>query len=108
IGQLFAAMKRMQTGLATTVTGMRDSSDAIHTAAREIAAALQQNPADAKGLNCLADFVRLHPPAAGLEGDAVPPWMRNASAAAAARVPPTLGGAPSQFAGKPYERMSSY
>jgi len=38
IGQLFAAMKRMQAGLATTVTGMRDSSDAIHTAAREIAA----------------------------------------------------------------------
>ncbi|RQR29700.1 methyl-accepting chemotaxis protein [Burkholderia sp. Bp9142] len=38
IGQLFAAMKRMQAGLAATVTGMRDSSDAIHTAAREIAA----------------------------------------------------------------------
>ncbi|WP_175952068.1 hypothetical protein [Burkholderia sp. BCC0405] len=76
--------------------------------ANDIAAALQQNPADAKGLNCLADFVRLHPPAAGLESDPVPPWLRNASAASATRIPPTLGGAPSQFPGKPYERMSSY
>ncbi|MCA8276563.1 hypothetical protein LGN17_29175 [Burkholderia sp. AU30280] len=76
--------------------------------ANDIAAALQQNPADAKGLNCLADFVRLHPPAAGLESDPVPPWMRNASAASATRIPPALGGAPSQFPGKPYERMSSY
>ncbi|NHL71142.1 hypothetical protein EIB72_32715 [Burkholderia ambifaria] len=89
-------------------SGARNDDGYVCPSAREIAAALQQNPADAKGLNCLADFVRLHPPAAGLEGDAVPPWMRNASAAAAARVPPTLGGAPSQFAGKPYERMSSY
>ncbi|WP_175970617.1 hypothetical protein [Burkholderia sp. BCC0322] len=76
--------------------------------ANDIAAALQQNPADAKGLNCLADFVRLHPPAAGLESDPVPPWLRNASAASTTRIPPTLGGAPSQFPGKPYERMSSY
>ncbi|WP_175675768.1 hypothetical protein [Burkholderia ambifaria] len=89
-------------------SGARNDDGYVCPSAREIAAALQQNPADAKGLNCLADFVRLHPPAAGLEGDAVPPWMRNASAAAATRVPPTLGGAPSQFAGKPYERMSSY
>ncbi|HHY6929989.1 TPA: hypothetical protein ACV4T7_003930 [Burkholderia ambifaria] len=89
-------------------SGARNDDGYVCPSAREIAAALQQNPADAKGLNCLADFVRLHPPAAGLESDAVPPWMRNASAAAATRVPPTLGGAPSQFAGKPYERMSSY
>ncbi|NIF41391.1 hypothetical protein F3J14_10915 [Burkholderia sp. Tr-862] len=88
--------------------GARNEDGYVCPSAREIAAALQQNPADAKGLNCLADFVRLHPPAAGLESDPVPPWMRNASAAAATRVPPTLGGAPSQFAGKPYERMSSY
>ncbi|WP_175703639.1 hypothetical protein [Burkholderia ambifaria] len=89
-------------------SGARNDDGYVCPSAREIAAALQQNPADAKGLNCLADFVRLHPPAVGLEDDAVPPWMRNASATAAARVPPTLGGAPSQFAGKPYERMSSY
>ncbi|WP_175695806.1 hypothetical protein [Burkholderia ambifaria] len=89
-------------------SGARNDDGYVCPSAREIAAALQQNPADAKGLNCLADFVRLHPPAVGLEDDAVPPWMRNASAAAATRVPPTLGGAPSQFAGKPYERMSSY
>ncbi|MBR8332252.1 hypothetical protein KDW69_11385 [Burkholderia ambifaria] len=89
-------------------SGARNDDGYVCPSAREIAATLQQNPADAKGLNCLADFVRLHPPAAGLESDAVPPWMRNASAAAATRVPPTLGGAPSQFAGKPYERMSSY
>ncbi|OXI77990.1 hypothetical protein CFB50_37375 [Burkholderia sp. AU33423] len=76
--------------------------------ASDIATVLQQNPADAKGLNCLADFVRLHPPAPGLESDPVPPWMRNGSTTAATRIPPTLGGAPSQFAGKPFERMSSY
>jgi len=38
IGQLFASMSRMQTGLKRTVSGVRGSSDAIHTAAREIAA----------------------------------------------------------------------
>jgi hypothetical protein len=51
--------------------------------------------------------VRLHPPAAGIESYATPAWLRSAPAAAT-RVPPTLGDAPSQFAGKPYERMSSY
>ncbi|MCA8299035.1 hypothetical protein LGN19_35175 [Burkholderia sp. AU30198] len=76
--------------------------------AHDIATALQQNPADAKGLNCLADFVRLHPPVPGLEYDPVPMWVRNASTTAATRIPPTLGAGPSQFAGKPYERMSSY
>jgi methyl-accepting chemotaxis protein len=38
IGLLFAAMRRMQAGLTRTVAGVRDSCDAIHTAAREIAA----------------------------------------------------------------------
>ncbi|MGG1948949.1 methyl-accepting chemotaxis protein [Trinickia sp. NRRL B-1857] len=38
IGLLFAAMRRMQAGLSRTVAGVRDSCDAIHVAAREIAA----------------------------------------------------------------------
>jgi methyl-accepting chemotaxis protein len=38
IGLLFAAMRRMQSGLSHTVAGVRDSCDAIHVAAREIAA----------------------------------------------------------------------
>ncbi|WP_321878145.1 methyl-accepting chemotaxis protein [Paraburkholderia bannensis] len=38
IGLLFAAMHRMQSGLTQTVSGVRDSCEAIHTAAREIAA----------------------------------------------------------------------
>jgi methyl-accepting chemotaxis protein len=38
IGLLFAAMGRMQAGLSRTVAGVRDSCDAIHVAAREIAA----------------------------------------------------------------------
>lgn len=38
----------------------------------------------------------------------MPLWTRNASTTAAARIPPTLGAGPSQFDGKPYERMSSY
>lgn len=88
--------------------GARNEDGYTCPSANDIATALQQNPADAKGLNCLADFVRLHPPAPGLENDPVPLWMRNASTTAASRIPPTLGAGPSQFAGKPYERMSSY
>ncbi len=38
IGQLLAAMDRMQQGLARTVSGVRESSETIHVAAREIAA----------------------------------------------------------------------
>src|SRR5262249_24114091 len=38
IGQLFAAMHRMKSGLTRTVSGVRESCEAIHTAAREIAA----------------------------------------------------------------------
>lgn len=88
--------------------GARNEDGYTCPSARDIATTLQQNPGNAKGLNCLADFVRLHPPAAGLESDPVPLWMRNASSSTATRVPPTLGKSPSQFAGKPYERMSSY
>ncbi|MGC3027404.1 hypothetical protein ACPUER_20030 [Burkholderia sp. DN3021] len=88
--------------------GTRNEDGYTCPSARDIAATLQQNPGDSKGLNCLADFVRRHPPAAGLENDPVPLWMRNASSTSSTRVPPTLGASPSQFAGKPYERMSSY
>ncbi|KAG8152354.1 hypothetical protein [Burkholderia catarinensis] len=88
-------------------SGTRKDDGYTCPSARDIAATLQMNPGDAKGLNCLADFVRLNPPVVSLEGDPAP-WVRNASAASATRVPPTLGNAPSQFAGKPYERMSSY
>ncbi|AOL08395.1 MULTISPECIES: hypothetical protein [Burkholderia] len=88
--------------------GARNEDGYTCPSANDIATALQQNPADPKGLNCLADFVRLHPPASGLESDPVPLWTRNASTTAAARIPPTLGAGPSQFDGKPYERMSSY
>ena len=38
IGLLFGAMRRMQAGLSRTVAGVRESCDAIHVAAREIAA----------------------------------------------------------------------
>ncbi|KVN09708.1 hypothetical protein WT09_25995 [Burkholderia stagnalis] len=77
--------------------------------ARDIAAALQQNPADAKGMNCLADFVRRHPAESGLGEYSLPLWAAaGASPASAARVPPTLGSAPSQFKGKSFERMPGY
>lgn len=72
--------------------------------ARDVAAALQQNPADAKNLNCLADFVRRNPPAAGIDDSPAPP----SPAASAARAAPALGDGPSQFAGKPFHRMSIY
>lgn len=38
VGQLFAAMRRMQSGLTRTVSGVRNSCEAIHCAAGEIAA----------------------------------------------------------------------
>ncbi|HZZ12827.1 MAG TPA: methyl-accepting chemotaxis protein [Paraburkholderia sp.] len=38
IGQLFAAMQRMQSGLSQTVANVRNSCEAIHGGAREIAA----------------------------------------------------------------------
>lgn len=77
--------------------------------ARDIAAALQQNPADPKGMNCLADFVRRHPAESGLGEYSLPSWAAaSASPASAAHVPPTLGSAPSQFKGKSFERMPGY
>ncbi|KWI39590.1 hypothetical protein [Burkholderia stagnalis] len=77
--------------------------------ARDIAAALQQNPADAKGMNCLADFVRRHPAESGLGEYSLPSWAAaGAPPASAAHVPPTLGSAPSQFKGKSFERMPGY
>lgn len=88
--------------------GARNEDGYTCPSAHDIATALQQNPADAKGLNCLADFVRLHPPAPGVESDPVPMWIRNAATKAATGIPSTLGAGPSQFDGKPYERMSSY
>ncbi|HHX4058799.1 TPA: hypothetical protein ACU967_006268 [Burkholderia contaminans] len=88
--------------------GARNEDGYTCPSAHDIATALQQNPADPKGLNCLADFVRLHPPAPGVESDPVPMWIRNAATKAATGIPSTLGAGPSQFDGKPYERMSSY
>jgi hypothetical protein len=82
--------------------------------AREIAATLQQRPGDAQGLNCLAEFVRNHPAAPGLGEDASaqvaanPAPASTASAPTAAAAPATLGSAPSQFPGKPYQRIASY
>lgn len=82
--------------------------------AREIAATLQQTPTDPRGLNCLAEFVRNHPPEWGLGEDTsvslTPPDApaSTASGTAAAPAPATLGSAPSQFQGKAYQRMTSY
>ena len=93
---------------AFIAAGARNEDGYTCPSAHDIATVLQQNPADAKGLNCLADFVRsaLRPRPASKTIRCA--RMRNASTTAATRVPPTLGAAPSQFAGKPFERMSSY
>ncbi|KVQ00705.1 hypothetical protein WJ95_28190 [Burkholderia ubonensis] len=91
-----------------TLPGARNEDGYVCPSARDVAAALQQNPADAKGLNCLADFVRRHPPAAGLDEYSTPSWAASPAPGSAARVPPTLGSAPSLFKGKRYERMPSY
>ncbi|QVN23839.1 hypothetical protein [Burkholderia pyrrocinia] len=66
---------------------------------RDVAAALQQNPADPKGLNCLAEFVRRNPPAYPLVGE--PATTRPMR-------PATLGSMPSQFPGKVFERIGNY
>ncbi|MCX4160455.1 MULTISPECIES: hypothetical protein [Paraburkholderia] len=74
---------------------------------RDIATTLQQDPGDAKGLNCLAEFVRTYPAAGGLDEypvvTVVPP-----APAGTENVPVTLGSMPSQFPGGSYQRMSSY
>lgn len=63
---------------------------------RDVATTLQQHPDDAKGQNCLAEFVRNHWPTDGqTEGGAV--GSKD-----------DLGGAPSLFPGKHYQRMDSY
>ncbi|TCW78078.1 hypothetical protein C5O80_32585 [Burkholderia sp. SRS-46] len=91
-----------------TLPGAKNEDGYVCPSARDIAAALQQNPADTKGVNCLADFVRRHPAESGLAEYSTPSWAANRSKAGATRVPPTLGSAPSQFKGKPFERMPSY
>jgi hypothetical protein len=86
-----------------TLPGVKNDDGYTCPSARDIAATLQQNPGDAKGLNCLADFVRLHPSDVSLEDTSTP-----SRSAGATRTPPTLGSAPTQFKGAPYERMPSY
>ncbi|RQQ71489.1 hypothetical protein [Burkholderia stagnalis] len=89
--------------------GAKNEDGYVCPSARDIAAALQQNPADAKGMNCLADFVRRHPAESGLGEYSLPSWAAaGAPPASAAHVPPTLGSAPSQFKGKSFERMPGY
>jgi hypothetical protein len=86
-----------------TLPGAKNDDGYTCPSARDIAATLQRNPGDAKGMNCLADFVRLHPSDVNLEDTSTPPRSTGVSHA-----PPTLGSAPAQFKGKPYERMPSY
>ncbi|WP_240160767.1 hypothetical protein [Burkholderia sp. Ax-1719] len=88
--------------------GARNGDGYTCPTTRDIAAMLQMNPNDAKGLNCLADFVRNHPPAYALGEDPAlldPAFPRTDGASAE---PPTLGSLPSQFQGAPYQRIASY
>ncbi|WGS52697.1 hypothetical protein LFL96_31425 [Paraburkholderia sp. D15] len=77
-------------------------------ALRDVAASLQQDGSDPKGLNCLAEFVRRYPPAYGLSEEGLVYGAASQPASGAAAQPPTLGSAPSQFAGKGYQRIGSY
>ncbi|WP_211703174.1 hypothetical protein [Paraburkholderia aspalathi] len=90
------------------LTGTAGDASYACPSVRDVAAALQQNPNDPRGLNCLAEFVRHNPPAYGLAED--PLMFRQAPQATANAVapPPTLGSAPSQFTGKVYQRIGSY
>ncbi|HEV3430833.1 MAG TPA: hypothetical protein VG320_23375 [Paraburkholderia sp.] len=94
-----------------TQPGAKNSDGYACPSARDIAATLQMNPTDGKGLNCLAEFVRSHPAAAGLGEDSAlldPAFPRPDAASGAAAPPPTLGSMPSQFQGAPYQRIASY
>nr|WP_322044961.1 hypothetical protein [Paraburkholderia sp. J67] len=94
-----------------TLPGAKNDEGYACPSARDIAATLQTNPNDPKGLNCLAEFVRSHPPAGGLGEEAyqlAPPAAQPDGASTTAAAPPTLGSAPSQFQGKPYQRIASY
>lgn len=89
-----------------TLPGATNSAGYACPSAREIAATLQQRPTDARGLNCLAEFVRNHSPATGLGEDAYAQAVATPAPASTAEA--TLGSAPSQFQGKPYQRITSY
>ncbi|WP_321956191.1 hypothetical protein [Paraburkholderia bannensis] len=91
-----------------TQPGAKNNEGYTCPTTRDVAAMLQMNPNDAKGLNCLADFVRNHPPvyALGEDSYSLDPAFPHPDAAAAA--PPTLGSRPSQFQGAPYQRIASY
>jgi hypothetical protein len=91
-----------------TLPGSTNDEGYACPAVRDVAATLQQNPADAKGLNCLADFVRRNPPVYGLIEDPVVIASVHPAPAGSANASATLGSAPSQFPGKSYQRMSSY
>ncbi len=76
--------------------------------ARDVAAALQQNPSDPKGLNCLSEFVRLHPAANGLIDADSAPSLPASSASALSHSGTTLGSVSSPFGGTAYQRMPGY
>ncbi|OLL27367.1 hypothetical protein BTH42_33250 [Burkholderia sp. SRS-W-2-2016] len=77
---------------------------------RDVAVGLQQDPRDAKGLNCLGEFMRRHPPAYPLVGDPIVFSFAQPAAAASPTdsTAPPLGSAPSQFRGKVVERITNY
>lgn len=86
-----------------TLPGARNDDGYTCPSARDIAATLQMNPNDPKGLNCLAEFARNHPPASGLGENTYELEPPNPSVDTA-----MLGSKPSEFQGSPYQRMTSY
>ncbi|MBN3751455.1 hypothetical protein G3N95_00765 [Paraburkholderia sp. Tr-20389] len=75
---------------------------------RDVAASLQQNATDAKGMNCLADFLRRYPVVYGLVDDSASSRYGQPKTDRQEGMPASLGSTPAQFAGKPFERMTIY
>ncbi|CAG9203201.1 conserved exported hypothetical protein [Paraburkholderia sabiae] len=74
---------------------------------RDVALSLQQNATDAKGMNCLAEFLRRYPAVYGLVDESAPVgYVRPANGQEGMSA--SLGSAPTQFPGKPVERMTLY
>ncbi|PCE30997.1 hypothetical protein BZL54_17370 [Burkholderia ubonensis subsp. mesacidophila] len=75
---------------------------------RDIAATLKRTPGDPKGHNCVAEFVRRHPPVYGDDASSFGRSPADPRLATSKQAPPSLGSAPSQFQGGAYARIDSY
>ncbi|MFA8389124.1 hypothetical protein ACEPUD_03250 [Burkholderia ubonensis] len=89
-------------------TGGVSDGEYVCPSIRDIAATLKRTPADPKGHNCVAEFVRRYPPVYGNDDPSFGRSPADPRTWASKKAPPSLGSAPSQFQGGTYARIDSY